>query len=187
MKCMCLILLNMNLFHWRLVLMMFLYLRAVMKFTLLHFAVSYWLDMDYRTCWTVVGSFLPIPRIQKLVLFLAGNASFHGMIFSDWDMYGMLWWSQYCVIIPMGVPLGGNLILYSNIPSLIKGWSERSIFKCWKGGNICAKHKFRTWWPSFAKFIFVFINIFRWKIFEFLGVWFSPFHCGHGHYLMTMC
>ena len=40
----------------------------------------------------------------------------------------MLWCSQYCVTILMGVPLGGKLTLPSNISSLIKGLSEGSIF-----------------------------------------------------------
>ena len=37
---------------------------------LVAFTVSYWIDMDYKTCWTVVGSFLKICRIQTLVIFL---------------------------------------------------------------------------------------------------------------------
>ena len=40
----------------------------------------------------------------------------------------MLWCSQYCVTIPMGVLLGENFTLTSNISYLIKGISERSIF-----------------------------------------------------------
>ena len=73
-SCMCLILFNMNIFYWILVLMMSLYLRAVMTFNLLHFPVSFWPDMASKTFWTDVGSFLPMLRIQTVVLFLSGNA-----------------------------------------------------------------------------------------------------------------
>ena len=115
MACMCLIWLNMHLFSWRLVLIMYLYLRAVMKCTRLHFPVIFWLEMASKTCWTVVGSFLPLLKIQKCVLFLSGNAWFHGLLFYDWEMYDMLWCSHYCVTIPMLVPLGGKLTFNSNI------------------------------------------------------------------------
>ena len=74
------------------------------------------------------GSFLTILRIQTLVLFLVGTVWLHGLLFYDWEMYDMLWCSQYCVTIPMGVHIGGKLTFPSNISSLIKGWSERSIF-----------------------------------------------------------
>ena len=81
-----------------------------------------------KTVCTDIGYFLPMLRIQKSVLFLAVNTWFRGMLFSDWYMYDMLCCSQYCVIIPMGVPLGGKLTLPSDISYLIKVWSERSIF-----------------------------------------------------------
>ena len=125
---MCIILLNMNIVYRRLVLMIYLSLRAVMKCTLLNFPVCFWLDMASRTWCADVGYFLPMMSIQKVFLFIAVNAWFHGLLFSDWDMYDMLWCSQYCVVMPMGVPLGGKLTVHSNISYLIKGWSERSIF-----------------------------------------------------------
>ena len=84
MERMCLILLNMHLFYWRLVLIMSLYLQAVMTCTSLHFPFSCWLDMAYKTCWKAVDFFLPILRIQTLFLFLAGNTWFHGLLFVDW-------------------------------------------------------------------------------------------------------
>ena len=37
---------------------------------------------------------------------------------------------------------------------------EFNFWYC-NGGNICANHKFRTWWPSFAKFIVIFIKFCR--------------------------
>ena len=127
MACMYIIWFILYLFYWRLVLMMSLSLRSGMIFILFQFPVSWWLDMAYKTCLTVVGSFLPILRIQTLVLILAGLL--YGILFSDWEIYyDMLWCSQYCVTISMGVPLGGKLKLTSNISHLIKGWSERSIF-----------------------------------------------------------
>ena len=125
---MCLILLNIHLFSWRLVLIISLSLRAVMICTLLHFPLSCWLEMDSKNYWTVVGSFLQMIRIQTLVLFLYVNAWFHRMLFSDWEIYYMLWFSPYCVTMPMGLPLDGKLTLTSNISYFINGWSERSIF-----------------------------------------------------------
>ena len=58
---------------------MFLSLRDVMTWTLFHFPVSCWLNIAFRICWTVVGYFIPIMRIQTLVLFLAGKELFHGI------------------------------------------------------------------------------------------------------------
>ena len=49
------------------------------------------------------------------------------MLFSDLEIYGMFCCSQYCVIIPLGLPLGGKFTLTSNISSLIKGLYDRSI------------------------------------------------------------
>ena len=120
-----LILLNMHIFSWRLVPTMYLYLRDVITRNLLNFPVSCWLDMDSKNCWTGVGSFLPTPRIQKLVLFLDGNKLLHGMLFVYWKIYDMFWCSPYCVKIPVGVPLCRKLTLTWNISYLMKGWSER--------------------------------------------------------------
>ena len=125
---MCLIWSNMHLFSWILVLIMSLYLRDVMTWTLLHFPVSCWLEMDYKTCWTVIGSFMPILRTQTLILFLSINKWFYAMLFANWEIYDMLWCSQCCVIIPMEVPLGGKSTLAWNISTLIKGWTVRSNF-----------------------------------------------------------
>ena len=63
MDCMCLILLNTNLFDCRLVMMMSLALQELMTCTLLHFTVSCWIDMASKTYWNGVGSFLPMMRI----------------------------------------------------------------------------------------------------------------------------
>ena len=70
MSYMCLIWFNMHLFCLRLVLIIPLSLWDVMKCTLLHFPVSFWLEMAYKSFWTVVGSFMPMLRIQTLVLCL---------------------------------------------------------------------------------------------------------------------
>ena len=105
-----------------------LFLRSVMTWTLLHFTVICWLGIASRTCWDALGYFLPIPRIQTLVLFLYGKEWFHGLLFFDWEIYDMLWCSHYCATIPIGVPPGGKLTWPSNISSLMKVWSERSIF-----------------------------------------------------------
>ena len=101
---MCLIWLNMHLFSWRLVLRMSLSLQVVMECNVFNIHMSFWIEMDSKTRWTDVGSFMQMLRIQKLVLFLAGNSWLHGILFYYWDIYDMLWCSQYCVIIPMGVP-----------------------------------------------------------------------------------
>ena len=85
------ILLNMDLRYWRLVLKMFLSLRDMMKCNLLYFTVSCWIEMAYKTCWNVVGSFLKMLRIQTLVLFLSVREWLHGMLFVDWEIYDMLW------------------------------------------------------------------------------------------------
>ena len=125
---MCLIWLNMHIFYWRLVLIMSLSMQAVMIYTLLNFSVSFWLDIASKIFWNIVGYFMPMMRIQKFVLFISKNAWFHGMLFADWDVYDILWCSEYCNTMPMGVPLGGKLTLTSNISSLIKGWYEMSGF-----------------------------------------------------------
>ena len=52
---------------------MSLSLRAVITCILFHFPVNFWIDMASKNCWTVVGSFLLIMRIQTLVLFLTVN------------------------------------------------------------------------------------------------------------------
>ena len=92
-SCMCLIWLNVDLFSWRLVLIIFLSLRSVMMWTLLNLPVSCWLDMSPETCWNVVGYFFPMLRIQTLFLFLSDKALLHGIFFFDWEIYDMLLWS----------------------------------------------------------------------------------------------
>ena len=111
MACMCLIWLNIHIFYWILVLMMSLSLQDMMICTLLHFPVNLLFDMDSKTCLTDVGYFMTMLRIQALVPFLYGNAWLRGLLFSDWDIYFMLWCSQYCVTIPMGVSLGGVVLV----------------------------------------------------------------------------
>ena len=60
--------------------------------------------MDSKTFRTVVGSFLKILRIQILVLFLDCSSWFYGLLFVNWEIYGMLLCSYYCDTMPMGVP-----------------------------------------------------------------------------------
>ena len=77
------------------VLTIFLSLWDMMMWTFLHFIFSYWLEMAYKTCCTFVGYFLTMLRIQKLFLSLAGMVWFHGILIFDWEIYDMLWWTQY--------------------------------------------------------------------------------------------
>ena len=98
-----------------------------MTCTMMHFSVSCFLEMASKNYWTDVYSVLPMPKIQELVLFLAGNTWLHEMFFYLY-MYDVLWCSQYCVTIPMGLSLGGRLTLPSNISYFIKPCSEISIF-----------------------------------------------------------
>ena len=102
----------------------FLSLQDVMKWTLLHFPVSFWLDIVYGTCWTVVGYFIKIINIYTLVLFCAVKSKFQGILFVYWEIYDMLWCSHYFATIPIGVPLGGKLSVTSNISYFVKGWYE---------------------------------------------------------------
>ena len=122
------ILLNTDIFDWILVLTMFLSLRTVMTWTFLHFYVSCWLGMYYKPCWTVIGYFMIMLKIQTLFLFLYGKALFNGILFFDWEIYDMLWCSQYCATMPIWVPLGGKSTLTSNISFLMKGLCDRSIY-----------------------------------------------------------
>ena len=46
--------------------------------------------MDAMTCCTVVGYFLLMFRIHTLVLFIAGNLRFHGLLLVECDTYEML-------------------------------------------------------------------------------------------------
>ena len=41
-----------------------------------------------------------------------------------------------------------------------------------------SNHNFRAWWPTFAKFVVMFINFFILTVFESLWVGILPFHCG---------
>ena len=121
--------LNMDLFYWRFFLTMFLYLQDMMTWTLLHFIFTYWLDISSRMFWNIVGYFLPILRIKKIVvLFLASKALFHGLLLVDWEIYDILFCSKYCDTIQIWLSLGGKITRTSNISYLMKGWSESSIF-----------------------------------------------------------
>ena len=71
--------------------------------------------MASETYWTVVDYFLPMLRIQTLVMFLSGNVYFPGLLFSDWEIYDILWCKKHFVTMPMGVPLGVKLTFISNI------------------------------------------------------------------------
>ena len=121
--CMCMIWLNMDIFYWRFVLTIFLSLRALMAWELLSFRFSCWPDISSRTCWTDIGSFLSILRVQTLVPFFPGKALFQGLFFVDWEIYDMLWCSHYCATIPIRITLGGKLKLTSNISFFVNGWS----------------------------------------------------------------
>ena len=114
--------LNVHLFSWRLVLIIYLSLWAVIRCTLLHFLVIFWLQMS---CCRLFYTNYEDPDISTVSIW---NAWFHGLLFSDWDIYDMLWCSHFCVTIPKGVTLGGKLTMNSNISPLMKGWSEISIF-----------------------------------------------------------
>ena len=156
--------------------MMSLSLQAVMTCTMLNFPVSCWLEMASKL-FSDVGSFTPIMRIQTFIMFLDGNAWFHGILFSDWDMYEMLWCSKYCVVVPMGVPLCGKLILTSNISSRIKGWSERSIFNFGRVEIFVPIISSEPGDQPLPKLLLC-SSVFRWTVFESLCVWVPPFHCG---------
>ena len=106
---------------------MSLFMRYVMTCIMLHLPVSFWLETAYKTCCTDIGSFLPMMRIQRLVMFLYANVWLNGLLFVDWEIYEMLWCSKYCVTMPMGLPLGGKFILTSKISYLMKGLYARSI------------------------------------------------------------
>ena len=107
--CMCLIWFNVDLFSWIFVLTMFFSLWDVMTRTLLRFPFSCWLDISYRKCWTVVGYFLTMLRIQTLVMFLYGEAWFLVILSVEWDIYDILWCPQYCAMVPIGLPPDGKL------------------------------------------------------------------------------
>ena len=167
--------LNVHLFSWILVLTIFLSLWSVMTFSLLHFPVSWWLYMASKTCWNIVGSFLKILKIQTLVLFLSGCAWFHGLLFVDWDIYEMLWCSQYCATIPMGVPLREKkhgLQIYHlwwryylrGRSLMLKGW--KYLWQAWV-------HNLVT---ILTKCIVVLNKFCRWTISEIFCVWVPSFH-----------
>ena len=80
------ILINIDMFYWRIFLTMFLSLRDVMTWILLNFPVRCWLDISSMNCGTVVGYFLPIMRIHTLVLFISGKERLQGILFVDWDI-----------------------------------------------------------------------------------------------------
>ena len=79
---MCLFLLKMYLFSWIFVIKRFLYLRAVMTWILLNLSLICWLDIDTITCRNVVGFFITMVLIHKLVLFVAGKARYMGYYFT---------------------------------------------------------------------------------------------------------
>ena len=67
----------------------------------LHMPVSCWLEMNYITCCNVVGSFLPILRINTLVIFLVVNVRFYGILIFECETYDMFWCTQYSPAIPI--------------------------------------------------------------------------------------
>ena len=82
----CMIWLDIDLFSWRFVLTIFLSLRVVMTWTLLHLPVTCLLNMASKNCCTVVGYFMPMFNIKKGVLFLSRKEWFHGLIFIEWEI-----------------------------------------------------------------------------------------------------
>ena len=54
--------------------------------TLLNFSLSCWPDINYRTCWTVVGYFILIPSIDKLVPFIVVKLGLQGVLFVEWEL-----------------------------------------------------------------------------------------------------
>ena len=42
--------------------------------------------MAYKTCWTVLGSILPMLSIQTIFLFLTRNSLLHGLLVDDWEI-----------------------------------------------------------------------------------------------------
>ena len=97
--------------------------------------------------------------------------------FFRWTIFHFLvvWVPLFHCISDIGV----NFTVTLNISYLMEGWSEISFFLCCMGGNICAGHKIRAGWPSFSKFIVMFIKFFWLTIFEFLSVCVPPFHCSY--------
>ena len=69
----------------------FLSLWYVMTLILLHLPLSCWPDTASMTCFTVIDYFLPMTRIQTLVLCIKGKAWFHGMLSFEWEIEVMLW------------------------------------------------------------------------------------------------
>ena len=134
MVCMCLIWLNMHIFSWRLVLIIFLSLRVVITCTLFYFSVSCWLDIAYRTCWNDVGFFsdnyedpdiIPV-SIWKFSILWA-------VIFWLKDVWHVVMLTVLCDNNNGIYPCCKINIPFKYISFLIKRWSERSIFN---GGRV---------------------------------------------------
>ena len=53
---------------------------------LLHFTVSFWIDINYRTLWNVVGSLIETMKINTLVLVLTVKERLQGIFFVNWDI-----------------------------------------------------------------------------------------------------
>ena len=87
---MCLILLKINLSYWWFFLKIFFSLCAIIRWIIFHLPVVYLLYNSTQrkessmTCCNVVGSFLHMFMIHTLVIFLAGNTRFCGMLYVDW-------------------------------------------------------------------------------------------------------
>ena len=143
------------------------------------FSVSSWLGMCSENYWTVVGSFLPMMRIQSLVLFIAVKEKYHGLLFFDWKIYDVLWCSKYCDTMTIGVPIGGKFTLTSNISSLMKGWSERSVIIL--GG---CNSLWQTWVQNLVIILwqnyFYFHQIFAYE--QYL----SFLMCGYHHFIVAL-
>ena len=99
-------------------------------------------------------------------------------------------WSIFCLMVYIGhvvmlTVLGNNTTRitsrwksYSNFKYIIfdEGEFWEINFQCLKGKSFCVINWLRTGWKYFSKVIVVFVKIFRWTIFEFLGMQVPPFN-----------
>ena len=119
--------------------------------------------------------FIPILRIQALVICISSKALLHGMLlfYCDISRVRMLtiksndanwiapWWKCYCC---------------SDMCTFIKGWSYRSILSL--GERLCLLLlQILTRRPTFTKIIFMSIKFCRWAVTAFIFVLIPQFNC----------
>ena len=88
----------------------------------------------------------------------------------------MLQCLQYCATMSIWLTLGGKLAFTSNISSLMNGLSERPILNVGRMELFVPSMITEPGDHNLTFFGYPY-QFFRWKIFEFLGVWVPPFHC----------